>query len=194
MADKLEYRDFRPIREGDAEYTVERSKARWYFSPSSNTAITYYRFVTASKGGISYKKLAKQREKEGIEKKRYRPRKSKTISKKSTKKRQAPKKHIAKKGQRGATKKELAIGRAKSEARDRLLILKGAFAKRNSEFRGRDETWDDMTNNDQTLFWEMYHELVYHGKPGEDEFSNYYENFFDMEYDEVEDLEFGETP
>lgn len=194
MADKLTYRDFRPIREGDLGYTAAKAKARWYYSPSTETAITYRRFGTAARGGQSYEKLAKKKQAEGLEKRRYRPRKPSTTPKKKTSKKKSTVKHIAPIGQRGASAEEIAIGRAKSEARDRLLILKLAFAKRNSEFRNRQESWEDMTSADQSLFWELYHEMVYHGKPSEDEFSGYYENFFDMTYDDIADLEYGETP
>lgn len=193
---KLVYKDFRPIRQGDAGWTPEKEKSRWHYSPSSEVSISYRRFVTAAQGGKSYEQQVKEKEKKGYVKRQYKPRKTPTKKKPtSTKKKPSPKKPIAKKVQKSTNfvaEQVKAMRHKKIE--NRLEYLQDAFARKQADYTGISRSWDELSDQEKTLFWDIYHDFAYHGQPSQQEFSNYYQNFFDMEYSETDDIAYGETP
>lgn len=173
---KLQYKDYRPIREGDVGYSDIRKKARWYYSPSTHTSITYRQYVTLSRG-MSYERYAQEKQKKGVIKKQYRPRKGKVTGGVI----QKPEKPLSE-------KKRYYKGVKRSKYIERALILKDAYAhKKGTRF-------EDLSDLDKTIFWEVYHSLVDDHMPTLAEYEEDYADFFDLQYEEIEDLSYGTTP
>lgn len=164
----LVYKDYRPIRRGDIGWTPERQKARNYYSPSQRSIIPLRQFQKLARG-VSYPEYVRQRERRGIPQKKYRRVKPKII---------------APPGKRKGV-----------DYQKRVSQLQDAFARRLSEDYDIELTWDELPDFDKTIFWIKYHDLVDRFVPptiGEvrDEFYDY----FDIEYDQYGDLDYGETP
>lgn len=179
---KLSHDDYRPIRKGDIGWTEEKQKARWYYSPSSHNSITLRQFQKFARGGVTYEKYVRKREAAGIARKKYAPRKPKIVVVETPRK---PLSHQQKRRQKQGTARTKYIQRA--------LELKDSFARKRSQQLGYGIVWEDLTDKDKTKFWQVYHELVDH-LPSENDYTDYYDDFFDYSYEDIGDLEYGETP
>lgn len=186
---KLTYGDYRPIKQGDNGWSLEKQKARWYYSPSSKTSIPLRQFQKQARGNVSYKTYVKEREKQGILKKSYKPRKK--PQRPSTAKPKQKKSSIKK--SKTPIKKVVTSKPILNRYQERALFLQNKWATRLSKEYGYQLKFDELPDSEKTRFWEDYHSLVDSGPPAEDD-ADYYEDLFDLEYEEILDLSYGDTP
>jgi hypothetical protein len=179
----LVYSDYRPIKQGDKGWTPQLEKARNYYSPSrplnSNSTknqnpMPVGKFQYYAKGGTDKPKQYTEYRKERAAKptRRYRiKRPEKPFGGVILK----PGKYI--------------------NYRERADFLKEAYVRRISEIEGVQHSWDDLPRYQQTEFWKLYHELVDDSEmPSYRDYQNFYEDYFDLSYDELGDMEYGPTP
>ena len=172
---RLVYRDYRPIKQGDRGWTPAREKARWMYSPSlpmssvgaTRNPMPRRQFDTLAHGGTEYEERVK-----GQPKKRYKPR-------------------IAK---RRISRRE-PISRERLEGRERRDYLQERYLDRLAIYKGYRQEWDDLTDNEKTEFWTLYHRLMDgRDQPSFRDYQDYYEDYFDMSYSDYDNFEYGETP
>jgi hypothetical protein len=179
---KLTYRDFRPIRKGDAGWTEKKQKARTYYSPSTQQSIPLRTFQAGARGA-TYKEFVQQREKKGEKPKKYKIRVLEVT----------PVVHSAPTG-RGRRRLIESPGKEYSKYIERSIFFKNKYARKISEDYGYELAWADMPDDEKKQFWDLYHEIVHQGPPAEEEYATTYEDYFGEYDDALNDIEYGDTP
>lgn len=77
--------------------------------------------------------------------------------------------------------------------RTRADMLKESFARKHGQYTGRDN-WNELTDDEKTEFWDIYHKLVEEGTPSYTDYTHYYSDYFDLEYGDYDNIEYGPTP
>ena len=175
----LEYRDFRPIREGDKGWTPELQKSRHYYSPSTGEKLTLRKFQEKARGA-SYTEFVKQRQAKGEQPRRNKPRTPAPSGK--------PIEVVVKPKHRLLDKyiRKEKPGRMHTLYVERAMFMKERFAEKISNEYGYQVDWTDMSDEEKTTFWEVYHDMVDDNKPSRDEFLDYYSDFFDGDYEDFD--------
>lgn len=205
----LHYEDYRPIQPGDKGtvpghpdqnwvYSKELAKKkRWLISPKTGRTISLREFQKNARGK-TYTKFVQERIQKGEQPKKYKqkqepaPRKAPVKAPVKppaipVKKEPQPPKQIA--------PTRVATGKMRTKINERVLFLKRRYAQKLSNELGYRVNWVEMEDFEKTQFWEEYHRLVYRPyHPSEDEFRDEFERYFDMDYDEVDDIHYGDTP
>jgi hypothetical protein len=182
----LVYKDYHPIKPGDPGYTQAKKNARWYYSPSENKELNLREFQTAARG-VKYPEFVKQRKKRGVRPKKYKTKKVKEREEQEQKRIRAKIKKSPKQ------KRQEIVTRVVEEADLRTTLINRSEYLKQSYAAGISNgelTFEELNNEDIANFWNAYHEVFYEEAKDYD----YYAEFFDVDIEYFDEVEYGITP
>jgi len=183
MANRLSYKDYRRIRPGDYGYTPEKEKAKNYYSPTSQDIISTRQYQKGARGQ-TYTEFVKERVSKGIKPKQYR---SKSVREREKRQEELSKTNRGKYQVRQEKKYQAA--QAEDAKKDRLQGRADYLQRKYLKKLGV-KSFNDLSNDEIGIFWDNYHELFY----DRDTDYSYYADFFDVDLEYFDEVEYGITP